>query len=346
MKKMRGFLITVLAIIIAIVAEKVPVSANDGYKGKLTVKYKLINDDTGVSITVKANGARYVELYISGLPDAYKGYLYEDSRQLEYYYPEEKLTKKKVFSLKGLPAGTYEFWVTVGNEYCEKKTSKKKTIKIKAPEKTAASQKRPDQPDFTSVNPGDTVYLGMYEQDGDMRNGTEPIEWMVLAKNDSKVLLISKYILEYLPYNIEWNEEMVWADSSIREWLNKNFYNNAFSKEEKNMIKKTKVKNPDNWMGTDGGPDTKDRIFLLSKSEAQNEKYFPDDESRIAFPTEYVKSFYGNQYEEGWYWYLRGQGGYAYEGDVVSPYGWIGSIGECFITGLDGIRPCMYVDIK
>ena len=72
------------------------------------------------------------------------------------------------------------------------------------------------------------------------------------------------------------DENVTWDRCSLREWLNKDFFDKAFSDEEKSLIKITDVKNEDNPVkNTSGGEDTKDRLFLLSISEA--EKYLDDD---------------------------------------------------------------------
>ena len=39
---------------------------------------------------------------------------------------------------------------------------------------------------------GDFIEIGTFEQDGDAGNGAEPIEWMVLADENGKKLLLSK----------------------------------------------------------------------------------------------------------------------------------------------------------
>ncbi len=46
---------------------------------------------------------------------------------------------------------------------------------------------------------GDTVQLGYYEQDGNS-NQKEPIEWSVIAVDDSKALLLSLNGLEAISY--------------------------------------------------------------------------------------------------------------------------------------------------
>ena len=48
---------------------------------------------------------------------------------------------------------------------------------------------------------GDIIVLGHYKQDNDLSNGKEPIEWIVLSNEEEKILLLSKYGLDCLPYN-------------------------------------------------------------------------------------------------------------------------------------------------
>lgn len=48
---------------------------------------------------------------------------------------------------------------------------------------------------FKEANVGEYVTFGHYEQDNDESNGKEDIEWLVLEKEDDKVLVISKYVL-------------------------------------------------------------------------------------------------------------------------------------------------------
>ena len=138
------------------------------------------------------------------------------------------------------------------------------------------------------VNVGDIITMGHYEQDGDLTNGTEAIEWQVLAVEDGRALVISRYGLDAKPYN-EKSESVTWETCTLRTWLNGEFYNSAFSSEEKGWILQVTLKNPNNAeYGTKGGNDTTDRIFLLSIEEA--EQYFVDDESRKCWPTAYAKN--------------------------------------------------------
>ena len=43
---------------------------------------------------------------------------------------------------------------------------------------------------------GDHIFFGHYEQDNDLNNGPEPIEWRILEVKGDKILLLSEYILD------------------------------------------------------------------------------------------------------------------------------------------------------
>ncbi len=119
---------------------------------------------------------------------------------------------------------------------------------------------------------GNYVIFGSYEQDGDTSNGPEPIEWEVLDENDGEMLLISRYILDCQPYNTEF-ADVTWETCTLRNWLNNDFYNTAFSDAENDRVITANLSNPDNGEGgTEGGNDTSDKVFCLSVDEVR--KYY------------------------------------------------------------------------
>lgn len=119
---------------------------------------------------------------------------------------------------------------------------------------------------------GDIVYFGSYEQDNDLENGTEPVEWYVLDKTDGEATLLAVYLLDCQPYH-EADENITWENCDLRGWLNDEFYNTAFSKEEQAVIVDAKVVNENNPLfDTKGGHNTTDKVWLLSLGEI--EKYF------------------------------------------------------------------------
>ena len=82
------------------------------------------------------------------------------------------------------------------------------------------------------VKRDDVIVFGRYEQDNDLGNGPEPIEWIVLDTQDGKALLLSKYGLDAVPYNDDNNSAGTWETCTLRTWLNDTFLNAAFTQEE------------------------------------------------------------------------------------------------------------------
>ena len=87
----------------------------------------------------------------------------------------------------------------------------------------------------TSVDEMDTVTFGSYPQSDESGTIKDPIEWLVLDNQGNKALLLSKYILNFDFYNKN-NSNVKWENSTIRKWLNNEFYNSAFSDTEKISI--------------------------------------------------------------------------------------------------------------
>ena len=82
---------------------------------------------------------------------------------------------------------------------------------------------------------GSYVYFGEYEQDDDASTGKEAIEWLVLAKEENRMLLISRYGLDAQQYHIK-RGSITWEDCSLRNWLNTSFLETAFISEEKDLV--------------------------------------------------------------------------------------------------------------
>ena len=159
---------------------------------------------------------------------------------------------------------------------------------------------------LSDVQTGDHIFFGHYEQDGDMSNGKEEIEWRVLEVREDSVLVISEYGLDAKPYNSTF-EKATWETCSLRKWLNGDFLTAAFTEEEQEQIILTRVENKENpEYGTSGGNDTEEKVFLLSIEEA--EKYFADDESRIAYVTKYAVDNGGDEDKGAGWWWLRSPG--------------------------------------
>ena len=210
-----------------------------------------------------------------------------------------------------LNAGDYDSAYALFNQISEYKDAHKKI--------DACLEGMQDNEKWSTLNAlkvDDYYNLGLYEQDGDTGNGKEEIEWRVLAKEEGRVLLISKYVLDIMPYNTEY-KAVTWEKCSLRKWLNDDFYKSAFSDADKSLIINTTIADK-----TPNAGKSTDKVFLLSDSEAR--KYFAQDsddsfanKDRIGEQTSYLRNKKKQNSLQYWtyyrdddvtYWWLRTRG--------------------------------------
>ena len=201
-----------------------------------------------------------------------------------------------------------------------------------------------------TANVGDIIVFGAYEQDNNTSNGKEDIEWLVLAKEDNKILVISDKALDCKPYN-QSRDYVTWETCSLRNWLNNDFINAAFTAEERAMIPTVTVSadmNPE--YNTNPGNATKDKVFLLSIVEA--EKYFTSDEARKCVPTEYAISngaSTSDSYTKGGkatcLWWLRSPGFDQFIAAYVNYFGPVLRYGRSVGNVSNSVRPAMWITI-
>ena len=205
---------------------------------------------------------------------------------------------------------------------------------------------------------GNYITFGTYPQTK-AGNDATPIEWLVLARDGDKALLISRYGLDAQPYNKDYTS-VTWETCTLRTWLNGTFYNKAFSSAEQAAILTTNVDNSKNqcysgW-STNGGKNTQDKVFLLSYAEAN--KYFgvtynnsSNTKSRVA-PTAYAiaqgtgkNSSYktADGIDAGW-WRLRSPGVSQYDAAYVSTDGSL--YANRVNVGSGSVRPALWVNLE
>ncbi len=192
---------------------------------------------------------------------------------------------------------------------------------------------------------GDYVKFGVYEQDNDTFNGKEEIEWLVLDVKDSKVLVISKYALDSMPYNST-NEDVTWENCTLRDWLNSEFINTAFAADELAMIPTVTVsadKNP--LYNTNPGNATQDKVFLLSISEVY--EYLTFGSARACMATDYADEKGAHTSGNGYcWWWLRSPGSEQNEASYVE-FGWyIREDGDSVGDRGDAVRPAMWIELN
>ncbi len=189
----------------------------------------------------------------------------------------------------------------------------------------------------------DVLSFGAYPFDAD---GTKwPIKWLVLKRKGKKALLLSAYGLDAKRYSEKW-EDVTWETCTLRKWLNEEFYQAAFSDEEKKQIELTNNKNADNPnYHTPGGSDTEDKIFLLSIDEVKEslaEKF-----DRKTAPTPYaVKQGAINGYNGNCCWWLRSPGNRARNAVDVGIDGGIDDLGSFINYDRSAVCPALWVDLE
>lgn len=176
-----------------------------------------------------------------------------------------------------------------------------------------------------------TITFGSYQN--------EAIQWYKLDEEDGKALLLSVHALASRPFS---ETPSTWDNSSLRTWLNHDFYQEAFDQEERSSILNTGLESPDDLKyGTKAGKDTEDYVFLLSASEA--ETYLSKGETTTS-PTKYAAAQGAYTNEKGdCAWWLRSPGindnGPAY----YSSQGDIGTRAHIASESIIGVRPAIWV---
>ncbi len=189
----------------------------------------------------------------------------------------------------------------------------------------------------------------------------EPLKWRVL--DTSTGLVVCDSIIDSQAYNnyILYSGSNYWGDSdkthyasnweysSLREWLNDDFYNTAFSKTQQDRIKELTRENKSATNSKYDSNPTSDKITLLSYNDVLNENYgFSSssnayDTARQRKGTDYAKSqglWVSSSYGGTSWWWLRspdGSGhaaGVDYDGWANYPYG-VSTTGEGVVPALN-----------
>ena len=228
-----------------------------------------------------------------------------------------------------------------------------------------------DYESSTSVEDLESFTFGTYPKT--KAGKVEPIEWIVLERRNNMILALSKYIIDCKCYNHSF-ANCSWKDCVLRQWLNNDFYNKAFTDEEKQKIQPTKITNDYtiNSKTYDLGT-TKDKIFILDDDEVieyfgfEQEKEFGYQVGKIIATcgTEYAKNvinhdqtlwIYDSENEETekdkkdlkWangnspFW-LRSQGEDGSHVMYVKSSGYLSIVGDKIDVIREGVRPAMWI---
>lgn len=181
---------------------------------------------------------------------------------------------------------------------------------------------------FKGCQVGDVVEFGSYEQDGDISNGKEPIEWRVLEVEGNRAYVVSQKALDARAFNEDADDGNDWGSSDLKKWLENDFASQAFTGDEMSEI--------------DGAP------TLLSVDEAN--EYFNSDVYRMCMSTQ--QALYngalateGGIYDGTCCWWLRSSGGESYCVAYVDMVGSVNSDG-CYVNHTDAaVRPALWINL-
>ena len=195
----------------------------------------------------------------------------------------------------------------------------------------------------------------------------EPLKWRVLNPNTG--LVLSESVIDSQPYNNyirQDDDSMCYGDpvqhryannyqySSLRQWLNRDFENTAFSAAEKDAVKVATVGNSafDSSYNKYASSTTYDQVFLLSYQDMQNTAYgfkadlTAQDPARLAKGTDYALcQGLSNIGSNGCtYWHLRTAGRNSYTRCGVTSRGEVNNSGDTTSTRY-GVRPAITLDL-
>ena len=185
----------------------------------------------------------------------------------------------------------------------------------------------------------------------------EPIKWRVLRNDGTTLFVMADQGIDCKDYHEQYNS-ITWEGCTLRNWLNDIFYNTAFSSSEQEMVVQQDVVNENHSeYGTPGGNGTKDKIYLLSSSEALNpENGFCEDSdtysaSRRMQPSDYAHAMgVGTRNDitggnDNCNWLLRSPGEYT---NTVMYVGGGGDLGDSGRThyDYDAVVPVLHIKIS
>ncbi len=254
----------------------------------------------------------------------------EKHEKLEVKKKNIEIRKKSFASVKG----EYESF---------KKTCEKKQEALDSFDSKIRSSRKKDtliEIEKLKYTVGETVTFGCWPKD------KEPIEWLIVDTIDNTVLLYSKKVIDCVKYN-ELFTETNWATCTLRKYLNDEFYNNAFSDEERPRIVKALVKSEINPLyRTDPGEDTEDYVFIPSINDIH--RYFKEPKDAVCMPSglAIAKGVDYDRNNGGCYYWLRNLGNANVNAARVSSNGVILEHGF-FAGGNDiGVRPVIRLSLE
>ena len=187
---------------------------------------------------------------------------------------------------------------------------------------------------YADYTVGTSITLGSYRQGNAPADGAEPIEWIIVKREGTRAMVLSKYVLNAMKYSRF--DTATWESSEIRRWLNDDFFNTAFTQEEEDVIAQRHVELGSLWN------DLQDKVFLMCREDV--EAVWPELEGRAAQATPYALSKempYTNEKGECRWWLCFPNN--RKKGDSVRYDGKFSS--DPVKTYTLGVRPAMWINL-
>ncbi len=180
---------------------------------------------------------------------------------------------------------------------------------------------------YSSLETGEVFEFGKY--DG------KPLKWRVLDKGNESIYVLCETIICKKKFDESGRKSKDWSQSTLRKWLNEEFYKSSFDNDEKECIKET----------------NSDKVTLLSAEDILSEKeweeysWIRNDNPLLSYYKNLkVKGLISKQDRSlGSDWWLRSASPY-YNYDV----GYVlsdGSFSEITVHNPEGVRPAIYLKL-
>ena len=211
-------------------------------------------------------------------------------------YPQSKVVDNELIEIletveAEYPWISYNYYIGTGNLYYGNTSSSDYMLykdfayndtKYRA---VTFSSYRPNSTDKISLSEYSNQDENYYYVDFTYYFKYEPLTWRVLDPSSGFVMCCNVIDAQAYQNNFYFNDDIYynsencstyvsdWATSSLRQWLNNDFYNTAFSEAEKAMIEKSYVENKSTYSSIYDSKKTYDSMFLLSSDDIANSEY-------------------------------------------------------------------------
>ena len=276
------------------VGEEITISAtaNEGYLFKGWYENNtLVSSANPYTFTVPSTSFSYVAKFVSEAEEqrnialGITPVVDETNLTITYgLYPQSRVKDSSLISTLETLQEESNGWYLYNDVYYAKDV---------ATPKTTPSSYTPEFVDFTTITNGETYWYKC-----------EPITWNILSSDNGTYSVLSKVLLDTKQYNTDRSNNK-YSESSIRSWLNNEFFNSAFNLDS-SLIQTTEVDNSASTTkssdDTNISENTFDKIYLLSWYDYKNNESI----KKKCKPTDYSLAN-GGYYDYGdtncgWYW--------------------------------------------